>query len=355
MARLSGKELQVRQEVFDVCDSLLAKGYELPKDYTFDALKVERVNMFGKGGHYETLKRYRDEWLMHKGLNVKTPVMMTLGEDSQADVPGVYGAFDKFLEDRTVEIKAEFQQAYESQLYNIQKERDAAIERTEAAFSQQKTFKLMLDRKQAEIDGFSVMAKAHLEKSGKLERVNAQMAQELQRLTKRLEIIEHANEKKITSIHSQYETQLTEVRSEKEALVSQFERTQKHFNETNDKLLEVNEKQRIDAMNERVALEDKLNKSEKSLAKFKINSESKVGEYRALEGALSQKITEIEKKSACYSQENLGLQKKLKEEQEARVRLEALLTQQDESSSQFAKLTELVKSLRAKPTKSAKK
>ena len=354
MTRLTGKELRVRHEVFEVCESLFAKGYESSKDYTFDAVKAERVQLFGKGGHYETIKRYRDEWLTQKGLNVKVRVVQVNGEASSTEVPGVYGALDKFLEDRVAEIKAEFQQSYETQLYNSQKERDDALERVDAALSQQNTFKLMLDRKQAEIDGFSVMAKAHLEKTSELERINCQAEQEVQALSRRTQTIEQTHQKEIATLKSQYDAQIEKIIREKTELGDKFEQVQKQFTKSNDKLLDVNEKQRLDAMSERITLEDKLKKCEKDKAQLTINIEKKLGEYKENKTMLCDQNAELESEVTRYRQEKAKLERVLECEQQKNRLLEQVVSQQEVHQQQLTELTQRIELIKSKPLKATK-
>lgn len=340
MTQRSGKELQVRKEVFDVCESLFTKGYTTAKDYTFDAVKAERISLFGKGGHYETLKRYRDEWLQMKGLSTKSPALDLM---SSAESPVVYSAIEHFLEAQRAEMRAELEEAYETQLVKLTDERDNAKERAEITLRQQHTFKSMLDNKQAQIDGFSVLAKAHLDKTGELERINYRLEHEVTALSKRLQTIEQAHQDELASVINQYEIQLSKILTEQTERYSQFKQMQQQLKETNDKLLDTNERQRIEAMNERVALEDVLRKTEKQCSLLQRESEKKLSKHQLNEMTLSQRVKEVENEVTQCKQENAELKSELRQEQQTQVLLKQLIKKQQSQDKHLVKLAASIK------------
>ena len=277
-ARLSGKELQVRQEIFNVCEALFAEGFIKAGDYSLARVRDARIEKFGTGGHFNSVARYKNEWLELKGLVVaeKEP-LPTLSAATQE--PLVQSSFDAFLEEQTQKVRLKLEAEFEEKIASLEKSRDEALNRADELTRQQLTLKTLLDRKQSEIAGFNVSAKAQTEKAESLYQENARLSLELTALSKKLESYDEANQKKWADEQAILYAQLNSAEQKARLMEESFTKEQQAHATTRDKLITLNEKQRLDAMNERVNLEDELAKQQ---ARFSVRENKLKDEITSL-------------------------------------------------------------------------
>ena len=260
-ARLRGKELQVRQEIFNVCEALFAQGFTEARDYSLARVRDARIEKFGTGGHFNSVARYKNEWLELKGLVVaEKESLPTLSATAQE--PVVQSAFDAFLEEQTQKVRLKLEAEFEEKIASLEQARDEALNRADELTRQQLTLKTLLDRKQSEIAGFNVSTKAQTDKAQSLYQENARLALELSALNKKLETFEQANKKKWADEQAILYSQLNSAEQKARLMEESFIKEQQAHAATRDKLITLNEKQRLDAMGERVNLEDKLAKQQ---------------------------------------------------------------------------------------------
>ena len=321
-ARLSGKELQVRQEIFTVCDALFAQGFTEARDYSLARVRDARIEKFGTGGHFNSVARYKNEWLELKGLVVaEKESRPTLSATSQE--PVVQSAFDAFLEEQTQKVRLKLEAEFEEKIACLEQARDEALNRADELTRQQLTLKTLLDRKQSEIAGFNVSAKAQTEKSEALYQENARLSLELAALNKKLESFEQVSKKKWADEQAILYAQLNSAQEKSTLMEESFAKEQQAHAATRDKFITLNEKQRLDAMGERVNLEDKLSKQQArfsaSQARLKDEITSLLSKLKGVEAHceyLTGLVTKTQEKAVAERQALFELQQSTDEKRQ---------------------------------------
>jgi chromosome segregation ATPase len=237
--------------------------------------------------------------------------------------PVVQSAFDAFLEEQTQKVRLKLEAEFEEKIASLEQSRDEALNRADELARQQLTLKTLLDRKQSEIAGFNVSAKAQADKAQSLYQENARLSLELAALNKKLESYDEANKKKWADEQAILYAQLNSAEHKARLMEESFTKEQQAHTTTRDKLITLNEKQRLDAMGERVNLEDKLSKQQArfsaSQARLKEEHTSLLSKLKGVEAHceyLTGLVTQTQEKAVAERQALFELQQRTDEKRQ---------------------------------------